>query len=202
LTDSASPDTLDPEARKATSRLRIPQKETHAAFAKCVPKTLVLSMKEESTYFDPGTLVDADLELVLEETLPSGVKDGYQYPPAYRFAMRRVGTEQKIGEIGLKAGENHKHKGHFWYRVLPEYRGHHYAARALRLLIPLARRHGLNPLWITCRENNAASRRTAELARATLAEVMVMPEGYRDWTGPVRRKCRYRLGTEERMDNN
>jgi len=35
------------------------------------------------------------------------------------------------------------------YGVNPEHHGHHYAARACRLLLLLARRHGFQTLWIT-----------------------------------------------------
>ena len=150
-------------------------------------------------YLDPGKLVDADLELLLEAELPADPQQGN--PPAYKFALRRVGDEQKIGEIGLRIGDPPQHKGHIWYRVFPDYRGNHYAARACRLLMPLARRHGINPIRITCREENIASRRTCELAGATFMGIVEMPEGYQDWLGPVRQKCVYHLNTEEGMDN-
>jgi tagatose 1,6-diphosphate aldolase len=148
----------------------------------------------DGTHLDPGELVDDDLELVLEEKLPADWSRGY--PPAYRFAMRKVGGERKIGEIGLKIGEPPPHLGHIWYRVSPEHRGHHFAARACRLLVPLARRHGLERVRITCREENVASRRSAELAGAEFAGMVDTPRGYRDWLGPVRCKCVYHLRTE------
>jgi tagatose 1,6-diphosphate aldolase len=145
------------------------------------------------TFLDPGELVDDDLWLVIEGELAADPERGY--PPAYKFAMRNVGSEGKIGEIGLKIGEPPPHLGHIWYRVFPEHRGHHLAARACRLLVPLARRHGLNPLRITCREDNLASRRTAELAGAEFVGMVDTPQGYRDWLGPVRLKCVYHLRT-------
>lgn len=144
-------------------------------------------------FLPPGTLIDGDLELVLEARLPADVERGF--PPAYKFAMLRVGSDAKIGEIGLKIGDPPAHLGHVWYRVSAEYRGGHYAARALRLLVPLARRHGVDPVRITNREENAASRRTCELAGATFVGMVETPEGYEDWLGPVRTKCVYRLTT-------
>jgi len=45
------------------------------------------------------------------------------------------------------------------YSVEPAHRGHHYAARAGRLLLLLARSHGMETLWITCNPDNWASRR-------------------------------------------
>ena len=58
--------------------------------------------------------------------------------------------------------------GHIGYEVAEPFRGHHYAARSIKLLLPLARRHKINPLLITCAENNFASRRTCELAGGKL----------------------------------
>jgi len=46
------------------------------------------------------------------------------------------------------------------YAVEPEFRGHHYAERACRLILPMAKAHGQNPVYITCDPDNAASRRT------------------------------------------
>jgi predicted acetyltransferase len=147
-------------------------------------------------FLDPGRLVDGELELVLVATLPADPGKGLL--PAYKFDMRRVGDDVKVGEIGLKIGTPPDHLGHIWYRVFPDYRGNHYAARACRLLIPLARRHGIDPLWITCREENVASRRTCELAGAEFVGIVETPEGYQDWLGPVRHKCKYRLSTSGR----
>ena len=65
--------------------------------------------------------------------------------------------------------------GHVAYGVRPEYRGAHFAGRALRLLMPLARRHGLCELWITCNPENIASRRTCEFAGAELIGIVDLP---------------------------
>src|SRR5690606_41033012 len=55
--------------------------------------------------------------------------------------------------------------GHLAYEIAPEHRGHHYAARACRLVRPLAREH-LEVAWIMTAPDNLASSRTAELAGA------------------------------------
>ena len=149
-------------------------------------------------FLDPGRLVDGELELVLAETLPAGFKKGFL--PVYKFDMHSVDDSTKVGEIGLKIGTPPNHLGHISYRVFRGYRGNHYAARACRLLIPLARRHGIDPLWITCREENVASRRTCELAGAEFVGMVETPEGYRDWLGPVHLKYKYRLDTSERNE--
>jgi predicted acetyltransferase len=150
-------------------------------------------------FCDPGQLVDGDLALVLYESYPGDERRGYV--PVYRFRMMRedsrvVGQKQEIGRIELRVANTHHivmYAGHIGYRVLPRYRGHHYAARSCTLLLPLARRHHLDPLWITCNPDNYASRRTCELAGATLVEIVDLPEETDMYQMGDRQKCRYRL---------
>jgi tagatose 1,6-diphosphate aldolase len=77
--------------------------------------------------------------------------------------------------------------------VLPVFRGHHYAERATRLLLPLARAHGMSELWITCSPNNPASRRTIERLGAGYVETVDVPTTYPLPDGEIRQKRRYRL---------
>ena len=95
-------------------------------------------------------------------------------PPAYHFWMRlRPEFDPPVpiaGTIGLRVGHDcnlEMYLGHVGYNVYPPARGRHYAQRSLRLLFPLARRCGLDPLWVTCNPDNPASRRTCEGAGGT-----------------------------------
>jgi predicted acetyltransferase len=73
-----------------------------------------------------------------------------------RIIIRTLRPEDdsvEMGFINLRVGQGKnliRYRGLIGYGVNPEYRGHGYAARACCLLLPLSRRHGLNPLWITC----------------------------------------------------
>ena len=142
---------------------------------------------------DLANVAEHDFYLVLEKTHPADERRGW--PPAFKCAIRKAGSGVKVGEIGLRIGEPPPHLGHIWYRVFPEHRGQHLAAQACRMLIPVARRHKLDVLRITCREENVASRRTAELAGAEFVGMVETPPGYEDWLGPVRYKCVYHLRT-------
>ena len=110
--------------------------------------------------------------------------------------MTLVGSLEEVGRIDLRVG-NTRHivmyAGHIGYRVHPKYRGNHYAARSCRLLIPLARHHGLNPLWITANPDNYASRRSCELAGAVFVEIVDLPWDTDMYQMGDRQKCRYRL---------
>lgn len=153
-------------------------------------------MKEaiDFTWMDPDELVDEDLTLVLARRSPAARVRGRV--PAYEFHMRQVGRPQRIGSIDLRVGDTYRlrmYGGHIGYGVNPTYRGHHYAARSCRLLFPLARRHGMRELWITCNPENIASRRTCELVGAVFVEIVDLPEDSDMYRIGERRKCRYRV---------
>jgi tagatose 1,6-diphosphate aldolase len=95
--------------------------------------------------------------------------------PQYEFELRLTGTTLKIGLIKLRIRLTDKLKrfgGNLSYDVDEGYRGHKYAARGCRLLFPLARRHGLKSLLITCAPDNVASRRTCELFGARYVDTI------------------------------
>lgn len=149
---------------------------------------------DEFEFRDPGKLVDGELELVLAEKYPGNPALGFV--PAYKFEMRLAGEPGPIGRIDLRAGNTAhvvKYGGHIGYNVSPEHRGHRYAARSCQLLFPLARSHGINPLWITCNPENTASRRTCELAGGEFVEIVDLPPDTDMYQQGERRKCRYRF---------
>ncbi|HEY5945285.1 MAG TPA: GNAT family N-acetyltransferase [Kofleriaceae bacterium] len=141
---------------------------------------------------DVPLLVDSELELhLIERTLGDAQRN---WVPAYRFEMRIAGN--KIGGISLRVGSNDYidlYAGHVGYGVDFDFRGHHYAVRATKLLFDLARRHGLTTLWITCNPENVASRRTCELLGGELVDIVDLPPEIDMYKEGERQKCRYRI---------
>ena len=145
-------------------------------------------------FLEPGSLLDRDLELVLVEKAAAG-RAGKR-APCYRFEMREAHTGCKMGTIELRVGNMEylvKYSGHIGYRVAPPFRGKRYAARSCMLLLPLGKRHGINPLWITCNPDNLASRKTCETAGGLLVEIVDLPNDSEQYKKGDRRKCRYRF---------
>ena len=117
--------------------------------------------------------------------------------PAYHFWMRLPHSGPVVaGAIALRiSNDSHTclYYGHIGYHVYPQHRGHHYAARACQLLLPLAKRHGLSTLWITCNPDNFPSRRTCERINAQLIETIDVPHGHPLYLRGEKQKCRYRV---------
>jgi tagatose 1,6-diphosphate aldolase len=146
------------------------------------------------TFFDPGILIDEELELKLIEKYSGD--HPFKFSPAYKFTMTLNGTRKEIGHIQLRVGNTEHivmYAGHIGYRVYPRFRGNHYAARSTNLLLPLARKHDINPLWITTNPDNWASRRTCEIIGAEMIEIVDVPEDLEMYKQGDRHKCRYRL---------
>lgn len=100
------------------------------------------------------------------------------------------------GGVGLRIGNTpdiELYYGHVGYHVFPAARGRHYAQRAVQLVLPLARRHGIRDLWITCNPENTPSRRTCELLGGQLVETIPIPSNHPLYLSGDRHKCRYLL---------
>jgi tagatose 1,6-diphosphate aldolase len=139
--------------------------------------------------------LQSDDELALLLTERTSAADSIFGVPTYTFAMRHATTGDVMGRIRLRVGWNEetiRYAGQIGYVVAPEFRGNHYAERACRMVAPLARRHGLSELWITCQPDNIASRRTLERLGAEFVEIVPVPATYPLDAGTLRQKACYR----------
>jgi len=145
-------------------------------------------------WLEPGELVDGDLRLTVKERRPADPGKGWS--PCYVFWLFMSWRSEPVGEIQLRVGSDEnlqRFAGHLGYTVEESARGQRLASRAIRLLTPLAKRHGLTELWITCSPENAASRRTCELAGGVLVETVDLPAESDMYARGERRKCRYQI---------
>jgi tagatose 1,6-diphosphate aldolase len=149
-------------------------------------------------FLDVGTLSDDEIELVVIETTSADEKKGYV--PAYMFDIRLAGKSDSVGRIHLRIGSTPRlimYAGHIGYGIGEPYRGHGYAAKACRLIKPVALDHGLKTLWITCNPDNIPSRRTCEIIGGELVEIVDLPEDSDMYQDGERQKCRYRWDLTE-----
>ncbi len=107
---------------------------------------------------DVPVLVDGELQLhLVERTLGDRERNRV---PAYRFDLRVGGLV--AGSASLRVGHTpylERYAGHIGYGVEYPFRGHRYAARACRLMFPLARHHRMTTLWTSSRVTRRTSRR-------------------------------------------
>ncbi|MBQ7568248.1 GNAT family N-acetyltransferase [bacterium] len=112
-------------------------------------------------FLDTDFLRDEEIRLVLYDTDPGDERR--QWVPSYKFNICDPnGT--KMGICDLRIGHNERvfFGGNIGYEIFEEYRGHHYAAKACRLLFGLARKHDMGYVLIACNPANIASRKTCE----------------------------------------
>ncbi len=134
-------------------------------------------------FITPGTMVDDDLTLKLEEMCPYNPEK--KHVPEYKFAMVNTNTQSPMGKIRLRVGLTEilkQYGGHIGYEVDEPYRSHRYAARSCRLLLPLIRALGINPVIITCDPDNIPSAKTIESLGSELVaikEVEIEPDKFR-----------------------
>lgn len=139
-------------------------------------------------------MTDTEIVLRLNREVSADPMRGWLQ--AYHYDILLSATREKVGSVDLRIGYTTsivRYGGHLGYGVDPHYRGHRYAAKACRLLLPVAQGHGMDVIWITCNPDNLASRKTCEILGAELVEIVDIPEDNDQYKEGERQKCRYRL---------
>jgi predicted acetyltransferase len=155
---------------------------------------VTVTTEDDFDFLDPSPLRDGDLLAVLVARNPADPVKGWV--PSYDFDLRLDGVSESIGKINLRVGNSpalELYGGHVAYSIEPSWRGRHFAERGVRLILSLARRHGLSTIWITCNSDNWPSRRTCERLGAELVEIVPLPADNDMYLLGDRQKCRYRL---------
>lgn len=99
-----------------------------------------------------------------------------------------------VGHINFKVGDTDHvrlYAGHVGYEIKPVYRGHGYAGKSCRALIPLVKRHYDNVILTADADNLAAVRTIEQLGACFEAETLVPPTDPQYQRG-FRLKRRYR----------
>jgi predicted acetyltransferase len=118
----------------------------------------------------PGGL-EAWVDLLASYEVPGAPMPEGWVPASYRWILdddRLVGTitvRDRLTDSLLVVG------GHIGYAVRPSARRRGVATAALRLALGLAARHGIDPVLITCEDDNVASARTIEASGGVLEDV-------------------------------
>ena len=116
---------------------------------------------------------------------------GFGHEQVWKITLHN--EQQEIGQISYRDGESRcvYYYGHIGYHIDPPYRGHHYAARACKLLQGEIRLSGKTSVVITCDPDNEASRKTCCRLGCLFERVADVPEDIYRKFEISHRKCRY-----------
>lgn len=147
----------------------------------------------ETLFDDVKALTDGVITLKLDRAVPADERKGFV--PAYHFYITDAKTGRRMGACDLRVGyaRGLHYGGHIGYGVDEAHRGHHYAERACRLLLPLAKRHKMPYVIISCRPDNLPSRRTLERLGGTLVEIAALPRDSELYRDGARQECIFRF---------
>lgn len=125
-------------------------------------------------FIDIPDLTDGEIELACIGKKPAIPEK--KWVPAYEFEIRL--DNSRVGEINLRIGytDSLYYGGQIGYGVDEQHRGHGYAEKACRLLVPVIRAHEMKKVLITNNHTNIASRRTCEKLGAKLIRIAPLPE--------------------------
>jgi tagatose 1,6-diphosphate aldolase len=116
-------------------------------------------------------VVRDEIKLHLTEKNPG---DEHMLPFHYFDIVR---TDAVVGKVSLRFGNNFHsyYNGHVGFEIYPEYRGNNYAFQAVTQILDVAKKHGMDEIYLTCKQSNAASRRIFDKLGAEFIEVVKIP---------------------------
>ncbi|MCL2546454.1 MAG: GNAT family N-acetyltransferase [Oscillospiraceae bacterium] len=128
-------------------------------------------------FVDLPELRDGELYFVCIKKTPYQPERNWM--PNYSFIICKGG--EKIGDARLTIGftEGLYYGGQIGYNIDEPHRGNGYAARACRLLAPIAKAHDMTKLLISNRHDNRSSIRVCEKLGAKLVRTVALP-GWHD----------------------
>ena len=104
-----------------------------------------------------------------------------------------------VGKISIRFGSNYHsyYNGNVGYEIDKEYRGNKYAYKACKIVMQVAREHGMAELILTCDESNIASYKTIEKLGAELVEIVKPPKDYFAYRENMEKQRIYKLQLSE-----
>jgi predicted acetyltransferase len=126
-------------------------------------------------FLDTNDLKSDEIYLKLYKTSEADAEKGWA--PAYFFKICLVSDDTEVGGITLRVGNTEKlyFNGNIGYVVDESYRGNYYAGKACLLIKTLARKHGMEYMYVSCDPDNYASRRTLEYAGGVMQTIVELP---------------------------
>lgn len=134
---------------------------------------------------------DGEIDLIPIHITPPNRELGFGHEQVWRITMHN--ERREIGQISYRDGESRcvYYYGHIGYHIDEEYRGHHYAYQACRLIENEIRNSGKTNVVITCDPDNEPSRKTCLKLECLFERITEVPEDIYRKYDISRTKCRY-----------
>ena len=128
-------------------------------------------------FFDTSDLKDSEIYLSLIGTYEANPER--KWVPYYSFNICLF-DNTIVGQCNLKIDNSEltKYCGNIGYGIDEKYRGHHYSAKATKLLFKLAQKHNMKYVLINCRPTNHASNKICQLLNAEFIKTVDIPKNH------------------------
>lgn len=127
-------------------------------------------------------LKNTDVQLRIRETVDNEPK--YGGAPVYYFDILNIDGD-KVGTCELRVGHNDElyYYGNILCEIEPRYQGRHFAYKATKLLLLLAKEHNMGYISVTCAKDNMKIKSTCDMLGMKLLDECDLPENH-----PIRSK--------------
>lgn len=97
--------------------------------------------------------------------------------PFYYYDIFSKNTNLIIEKISIRIGDNYHnyYNGNIGYEIDEKYQGNSYSYYASKLVLQVARFHGMKYIYITCKESNIASIKIIRKLNAVLVDIAEVP---------------------------
>ncbi|MCI5997390.1 MAG: GNAT family N-acetyltransferase [Peptoniphilaceae bacterium] len=126
-------------------------------------------------FLNTDFLKDDEIKLILQKTTEENKEKNWV--PSYIFDICDL-IGNKMGQCDLRIGYNEGlyYGGHIGYQIDEKYRGHHYSAKACKLLFKLAKMHNMDYLYITTSPDNKASNKICKYINGEFLGIFELPK--------------------------
>lgn len=113
--------------------------------------------------------------------------------PFYWYEI--ISDGKAVGKISIRIGNNfHSYfNGHVGYEIDEQFRGNKLSLKALKLVLPVAKFHGMNSIYLTCSSSNMASKKIISMSGAVFLEEVVPPKEYFAWYEGIEKSSIFEL---------
>jgi len=115
--------------------------------------------------------------------------------PMYWYDIIENKTNKTVGKISIRIGQtyNSYYEGNIGYEVDEKYQGNKYSLAACKLVLKIAKHHQMDYVYITCNNDNYASKNIIETLGGNFIEEIEVPKDYIYYFEGIKPHCIYKI---------